>query len=121
MSIGKTLKGYVWWTYPRGSFHYDVMVTLILAFIFLAPIWVDFKDKPLGRPAHPTPVVVTPDGEHAFIYQIPVSAIDATDDRGIRQELKRVIDPISGSIVFDHYAKVTDNEGHEVYKVWVHR
>ena len=42
MSIGKTIGGYVWWTYPRGSLHYDIMVTLILAIIFLAPRWVDF-------------------------------------------------------------------------------
>jgi hypothetical protein len=121
MGIGKTIKGYVWWTYPRGSMHYDIMVTLILAFIFLAPRWVDFKDKPLGRPAHPTAVVVIPDGEHGFIYQIDASAIDAADDHGIRQELKRVIDPISGSIVLDHYAKEAGASGKDVYKVWVHR
>jgi len=121
MGLGKTLKGYVWWTYPRGSFHYDVMVTLILAFIFLTPHWVDFKDKPLGRPVHPTPVVVTPDGEHGFIYEIDASAIDATDERGVRQELKRVIDPISGSIVFDHYTREKNSAGKDVYRVWVHR
>jgi|ERR1035437_6103255 hypothetical protein len=121
MSIGKTIKSYVWWTHPRGNLHYDVMVTLILAFIFLAPRWVDFKDKPPGRPAHPTAVLVQPDGEHGFIYQLDASAIDATDDRGIRQELKRVIEPVSGSIVFDHYLKERNDSGHEVYRVWVHR
>ena len=121
MSIGKTIGGYFWWTYPRGSLHYDVMVTLILAFIFLGPRWIDFKDKPLRRTTHPTPVVVTPNGDHGFIYQIDASAIDATDDRGIRQQLKGVIDPISGSIVFDHYAKEQTTAGQQVYKVWVHR
>ena len=120
MGLWKTIKGYVWWTYPRGSLHYDVMVTLILAFIFLTPHWVDFKDKPLHRPAHPTPVVVTPDGDHGFIYQIDASAIDATEDHAIRQELKQVIDPISGSIVFDHYSR-EQIVGKDVYKVWVHR
>ena len=44
--IWRTLKGYLFWTYTRGSFHYDVMVTLILAFIFIAPHYIDFKDKP---------------------------------------------------------------------------
>jgi hypothetical protein len=121
MSLGKTIGGYVWWTYPRGSLHYDIMVTLILAFIFLAPRWVDFKDKPLGRPAHPTPVVVTPVGDHGFIYEVDAASIDATEDRAVRQELKRVIDPISGSIVFDHYTKEQNAAGHPVYKVWVHR
>ena len=104
-----------------GSLHYDIMVTLILIFIFLAPYWVDFKDKPPGRPAHPTAVVVQPDGDTGFIYLIDASAIDARDDRGIRRELKRVVEPVSGSIVFDHYAKERNESGREIYKVWVHR
>ena len=28
----KTLRSYIFWTYERGSFHYDVMVTPILIF-----------------------------------------------------------------------------------------
>ena len=35
--IWRTVKGYLFWTYDRGSFHYDVMVSLILVFIFVAP------------------------------------------------------------------------------------
>ena len=38
-SIGQLLRGYVFWTYERGSIHYDVMVTLILIFMFVSP-WV---------------------------------------------------------------------------------
>ena len=38
--FGQTVKGYIWWTYPRGSVPYDIMVTVILAFIFLTPLWV---------------------------------------------------------------------------------
>jgi len=33
----RILRSYFFWTYERGSFHYDVMVTLILAFIFITP------------------------------------------------------------------------------------
>ena len=40
--IWRTLKGYIFWTYDRGSFHYDVMVSLILLFIFVAPRFIDF-------------------------------------------------------------------------------
>ena len=47
MKMGKLLRSYVFWTYERGSFHYDVMVTLILAFLFLAPRVIDFKDRPV--------------------------------------------------------------------------
>lgn len=121
MDIGKTIKGYIWWTYPRGSFHYDVMVTLILLFIFLSPHWIRFNDKPPGRPVHPNPVVVQQDGDYGFIYQIEASSIDATDDRDIRKQMKRVIDPVSGGMVIDHYAKLDNGSGVTVYKVWAHR
>jgi hypothetical protein len=51
MSFWQTIRSYVLWTHNRGSIHYDVMVTVILLFIFLTPLWVDFRDKPVG--AHP--------------------------------------------------------------------
>ena len=43
----RILKSYFFWTYPRGSFHYDVMVTLILAIIFLSPRVINFRDQPV--------------------------------------------------------------------------
>ena len=55
--ISQTVKGYIWWMYPRGSVHYDVMVTLILAFIFLTPRdW--FRDQP--RIPHTSSIVLLP-------------------------------------------------------------
>jgi len=39
------LKRFILWDYPRGSRQYDVMVVIILAFIFLTPReW--FRDQP---------------------------------------------------------------------------
>ena len=35
--LGRKLASFLWWTYPRGSLEYDVMVGVILAFIFLTP------------------------------------------------------------------------------------
>ena len=52
--MGNSLKSFLWWTYPRGSMPYDVMVTLILAFIFIAPRYIDFHDKPAPTVAHAT-------------------------------------------------------------------
>ena len=54
----QTLKSYFWWTHPRGNFHYDVMVSLILLFIFITPHFVNFNDKPIERVPHPTGVQV---------------------------------------------------------------
>jgi hypothetical protein len=44
----RTLGRFLFWDFTRGSWQYDVMVGLILAFIFLSPRYV-FQDKP--RPA----------------------------------------------------------------------
>src|SRR5208282_6613606 len=57
--MNKILKSYFYWTYPRGNVHYDVMVSLILIFIFVAPHFWDFGDKPskASGPAHPITVV----------------------------------------------------------------
>jgi hypothetical protein len=39
------LRRFVFWEFPRASWQYDVMVGLILAFVFLTPRAV-FKDQP---------------------------------------------------------------------------
>ena len=36
-AIWRTIRGYILWSYERGSLHYDIMVTLILLFIFVSP------------------------------------------------------------------------------------
>jgi hypothetical protein len=41
----KGISGFLFWDYPRASWQYDVMVGLILMFIFLMPREV-FKDQP---------------------------------------------------------------------------
>ncbi len=71
--ISQTIRGYIWWMYPRGSVHYDIMVTLILAFIFLGPLWINFRDKPQPRPLHQTEVLVKPEGD-GFVYTVDAAA-----------------------------------------------
>ena len=44
--IWRTIRGYILWSYERGSLHYDIMVTLILLFVFVSPRFINFKDKP---------------------------------------------------------------------------
>lgn len=118
--VWQTIRSYIWWTHPRGNVHYDVMVTLILAFIFLTPRWM-FNDKPTERVPHQTGVVVSPDGE-SLIYQIDASAVPAKDDAEIRRELLRVIEPIAGEAEVMRYEQVADHHGNvKTYKVWVKR
>ena len=39
------IKRFILWDFPRGSWQYDVMVGLIVAFIFLTPKTI-FRDQP---------------------------------------------------------------------------
>jgi len=119
--VGQTIKGYFWWTSPRGSVRYDVMVTLILAFIFLAPLWINFRDKPQERPPRQTEVVVQ-QVDDGFLYKVDASAVKADSDADIRESLARIIEPVAGEITIDRYEPVRDSK-HKVvaYKVWGHR
>lgn len=119
--IWKAISGYVWWTHERGSMPYDVMVTLILAFIFITPYYLNFKDKPVERVPHQTGVVVYPDGQN-LVYQIDASAVKAGDDATMQQEFLRVIEPIAGEVDVDRYESMRDARGKVIgYKVWVTR
>ena len=53
--ILSTLKKILFWSYERGSWQYDVMCVLILAFIFLAP------NRAFHRPGSATAIVVRAD------------------------------------------------------------
>jgi hypothetical protein len=119
--ISQTIRGYIWWMYPRGSVHYDVMVTLILAFVFLAPLWINFRDKPVERSPYQTEVVVKPEG-NGFLYKVDAAAIQPGSDDQVRDELLRAIEPIAGEITIDRYEAVRDSKHNIVaYNVWGHR
>jgi hypothetical protein len=119
--ILQTIRSYILWTYERGSMQYDVMVTLILLFLFVAPYWVNFKDKPIERTPHQTEVIVFPDGGSGFIYQVDASVVRG-DPASIEADFLRIIEPIAGEVEITKYEPVRDARGHVVgYKVWVSR
>jgi len=121
-AVWRTIRGYILWQYERGTLHYDIMVTLILIFIFFSPRVIDFNDKPIARNSHPTDVVVTTDGEGRLLYQVAASSISAGDDRSTREQLLGIIEPISGAVSIVSYETVTDRKGHvQSYKVTVRR
>ena len=119
--ISQTIRGYIWWMYPRGSVHYDIMVTLILAFIFLTPLWINFRDKPQPRPPQQTEVLVKPEG-NGFVYTVDAAAIRPVTDDQMPEELLRVIEPVVGEVHIDRFEPVRDDK-HKIiaYKVWGRR
>jgi hypothetical protein len=129
--MGKLLRSYLWWTYERGSFHYDVMVTLILIFMFVSPRLIDFKDRPVETVAlNSSEVLVkeagTSGGSSRFVFQIRADELGGpqpsqTDDAR-RAAILRVIEPISGEVTLERYEPVLDARGKVVaYNAWVVR
>jgi hypothetical protein len=119
--VSRTLSDYLWWTYPRGSVPYDIMVTLILAFIFLSPLVINFGDKPTVRAPHQTEIVVRPDGS-GFLYKVDAAAVEGSNDDEIRESLLRILEPVSGELTIDRYQAVRDTKRKIVaYQVWAHR
>ena len=119
-ALWRTIRGYILWSYERGTLHYDIMVTLILLFVFVSPHFINYKDKPVERNPHPIGVMVIPDAQGGFIYQIPASAVNAKSEADVRKQLVKIIEPISGAVNVSRYETVKDASGHALsYKVWV--
>jgi hypothetical protein len=111
--VWRTIKGYLFWTYERGSFHYDVMVTLILVFIFLAPRFINFQDQPTEHLPHQTGLFFTEEGNQ-LIYQVDASIVDAQDEAAVSKNLVGVIQPISGRVTIVSREALRDSSGHIV-------
>ncbi len=119
-AIWRTIRGYIFWSYERGSLHYDIMVTLILLFVFVSPHFINYKEKPVERIPHLTGVVVVPGAKGELIYQIQASAVNASTDSDVRRQLEQIIEPISGAVSITNVETVKDVSGHlQSYKVWV--
>jgi hypothetical protein len=119
--VWRTIKRYIFWTYERGSFHYDVMVTLILVFIFAAPRFIDFKDQPKDQLGHPIAISYTDAGDQ-LVYEVDASIVDAQDEGMVRTNLLRVIEPISGRVSILKTEAIRDSSGRIVaYRAVVHK
>jgi hypothetical protein len=123
--MNKILKSYFYWTYPRGNLHYDVMVTLILLFIFVTPRFWDFGDKPSNSfgPVHPIQVVG--DGGHNVIVSVQASDVSVAagaSDNEVKKVLRRAIEPVIGdSVVVERWETANDGQGNLIWKIWAHR
>jgi hypothetical protein len=119
--VGRILKSYFFWTYERGSFHYDVMVTLILAFIFITPFLWNYGDRPQPDKLAPNSVLVKIAGPGSYVYDVP-----AHDVHGgaipLNAQLQQQIQAVSGAVTMDRYEAVKESNGKTLtYRVWAHR
>jgi hypothetical protein len=126
-TVKQVLLGYFYWTDSRGSFHYDVMVTAILLFIFVTPHIPGFSygDKPSIAASLVHPIEVVSDGEHGVIITVRVSDANVplgVSDAVVKKALRKAIEPVTGDAVFvEKWETVTDAQGNPAWRVWAHR
>jgi hypothetical protein len=123
--MNKVLKSYFYWTYPRGHVHYDVLVTLILLFIFVTPHLWNYGDTPSREVAPSHPMQVVGDGGRGII--VMVNADDITvpaneTDSAVRKQLRKAIEPVTGDAVsVTKWETAIDSQGNRVWKIWARR
>ena len=123
--MNKILKSYFYWTYPRGNVHYDVMVSLILLFIFVTPHLWNFGDKPsrAAGPAHPIQVISDgPTGVIVSLQSDDVNIPPGATNNEVKKALRLAIEPVTGDAVFvEHWETARDDQGNLIWKIWAHR
>jgi hypothetical protein len=123
----KLLKSYFYWTYPRGCFHYDVMVTLIVLFVFVTPhIW-SYGDRPSNAAGPPHPIQVVGDGGRGFIVTVQASDVSLDlntmdSPQAVKKALHKAIEPVTGDAVsVTRWETVQDAQGNWAWRVWARR
>jgi hypothetical protein len=126
-SFRQILLSYFYWTYSRGSFHYDVMVTLILLFIFVTPQipgW-SYGDKPASTAGLAHPIEVIGNGGRGLIVTVQAAdvAVPAgASEKAVRQILRKAIEPVTGdAVVVERWETVADTQGNLAWRVWAYR
>lgn len=118
--LGSAIYRGLFWIYDRGTWQYDVMVILILAFIFLTPRqW--FHDQPAIPPSKPDIVLLWSDPQQK-VYQLRATLIDPQADGSVARGAQRVLRVYTGKAV--HILRIepadVDVQGQVMsYAVWV--
>lgn len=105
------LKRFIFWDFPRASWQYDVMVGIILAFIFLTPrSW--FRDQPRIGKASSIAMISSENGVSAFFVQAELVAGVPDDQR--EAKLNRLVQTKTGDnrLTVTRIEPVYDSEGH---------
>ena len=118
------LKSYFYRTYPRGCFHYDIMVTLILLFIFVTPHLWNFGDRPSSAAGPLHPIQVIGDGGRGLIITVQASDVNLdlktmASNMVVKKALHKAIEPVTGDAVFiTRWETAQDAQGNWAWKVW---
>ena len=93
MGFWRALRSGVFWSFPRGSWQYDLIVVAILAFIFLTPREF-FGDQP--RPPLVQQVEELSDGLGTVVFWVAPSMLDGTAESDRDARLRELLKQRSG-------------------------
>lgn len=77
--LARTFKDFVFWSPERGSWQYDVVVGLILLFVFLTPARF-FHDQPVYNPSLIGDVARLSQDSHGTSYRVSAALLANYDD-----------------------------------------
>jgi len=103
------LKRFILWDYPRASWQYDVMVGIILAFVFLMPrAW--FHDQP--RIPTVTSVALLPEKGNSVFF-VNSALLAGVSDQGRAAKLTEILQARTSNrrLVVIRVEPVLDSEG----------
>ena len=113
----RLLRSYLFWSYERGSLHYDVMVTLILLFLFISPHLIDFHDRPIPEiPKRSSEVLVLskhdPGPPRRYVYEIRADDLRGADTpEKLQNRIAQIVRNIAGDATIEEVKPVTDPRG----------
>jgi hypothetical protein len=100
----------VFWSYRRGSWQYDLIVAGILAFIFIAPQYINFGDQP--RPPAIQEIESLSDEAGTLLFWVDPSVIDETPAAEVPDRLRTLLRQRTGrSLQVIETKPTTDAEG----------
>jgi hypothetical protein len=106
------LKRFIFWDYPRGSHQYDLMVVIILAFVFLTPReW--FRDQP--RIPRANQIAMLPAENGSGMYWIDPELLSGVPEDQRLAKLSRILKTGGGkSLPVLRLQPIYDESEHEL-------
>lgn len=91
-----TLRPAIFWRYPRGSWQYDIIVGLILLFVFATPrAW--FRDQP--RIPKPQQIVMLPSETGRTVFWIDPELVGDLPPEMVEAKIRNLLQQRTGSTV----------------------
>jgi hypothetical protein len=117
--VGRTVRSFLFWSHERGSWQYDVMVGLIVAFVLLTPTRY-FHDKPVYNPVLLQNAVRLESDRDGTRYRVSAEMLAAYDDNPRRAAEEFFPYDLGHPVRITRIEPIRSEEGAVVwYDVWV--